>query len=113
MKKGKAITIFVILAVIIFLYFQFSKPSPSPVSEELAKCIGENSILFTQTGCVHCENQYKLFGSSKKFLNMVDCVYEKAKCSEIKGTPTWVINETQYVGVQQVDRLKELTGCYI
>jgi len=81
------------------------------VSEELARCIGENSELYVQLGCNACKIQEDMFGANYQYLNVIDCWFEKEKCSQITHTPTWIINKNAYVGVQNIEKLKELTGC--
>jgi len=112
MKKSSWITILIILGVIILSIIIINKPT-SGVSEEIAKCIGENSFLYVQLGCSHCETQEKMFGKNYQYLDSTDCFYEREKCSlaEIRGTPTWIINDVQYTGVQTIEKLQELTGC--
>lgn len=109
MKKF-LITIIIILGVIILSIIIISRPQPE-TPEEVAKCIGKNSKVYTQLGCHACETQKNMFGESYKYLNVIDCFYEKDKCSEIKYTPTWIIKGGEYVGVQSIEKLKELTGC--
>ena len=112
MKKGNLITIAIILAIIIFAIIILNKPLPV-TSEEIAQCIGENSVLYTQLGCSHCEEQEELFGDNLKYLNIIDCFYEHEKCSveNIEATPTWIIKGEKYKGVQTIEKLQELTGC--
>jgi hypothetical protein len=111
MKKKSWLTIIVIVAVIIFVITIRVRSNPN-VDEELTKCIGENSKLYVQLGCHACETQEDLFGKNYKLLNIVDCFYEREKCiGEIEVTPTWLINNQKYRGVQSVEKLKELTGC--
>jgi len=112
MKKGNFITILVVIGIIVMSYIILNN-SPVGVEENIAICIGENSVLYVQLGCSHCETQEKMFGNNYKHLEVVDCFYEREKCSlaEIKGTPTWIINDMQYVGVQTIEKLQELTGC--
>ncbi len=115
MKKS-SITILTIIGVIILAYFlinnSFSKKD-SQTSKEIAKCIGENSLLYVQLGCTHCENQKKMFGNNYQYLKVIDCFYKQKECSDknIKVTPTWIINNKEYLGVQNIDKLKELTKC--
>ena len=80
---------------------------------KLVKCIGENSILYAQTGCSACKTQEDLFGENYKYLNNINCKLETQKCIEVNitKTPTWIINKEKYSGVQTIERLKELTGC--
>jgi|WetSurMetagenome_2_1015567.scaffolds.fasta_scaffold1056867_1 glutaredoxin len=117
MNKKKLITPIVIVLMILLagtiIYFKNFQPS-SEVSEEVAKYIGNHSVLYVQTGCSHCKDQEDLFGENVKYLTIVNCFVEseRQKCidAEIEGTPTWVINGEKYVGVQSIEKLKELTG---
>ena len=56
MKKRSWITILIIIAVIALAVIILNKPTPE-TPEEIAKCIGENSVLYTQLGCHACEIQ--------------------------------------------------------
>ena len=103
-------TIAIIIAVIILAYFLINNNSPD-IDEQTAKCIGENSVLYTQFGCHACKIQEDMFGENYQYLNVIDCFYERNKCSEIQATPTWKINNQFYRGVQSIEKLKELTGC--
>jgi hypothetical protein len=109
-KLRSAITIFIIIAVILLAFFLL-KNKEQETSEEIAKCIGKNSILYTQLGCHACGSQKELFGESYQNLNIIDCWYEREKCANIQYTPTWVINGKEYVGVQTIEKLQELTNC--
>lgn len=111
-KRGLIITIVIIIAIIITSIIILTK-SNSKVSEETAKCIGQNSQLYAQLGCHACENQEKMFGKNYKHLNVTDCWFERDKCLEVQisATPTWIIQGEKYIGVQNIERLKELTGC--
>ena len=109
--KKKHVTILVILSVIIFsIIIIFDEPN-TETSEDIVKCIGQNSKLYVQLGCHACESQEEIFGENYKYLDVVDCFYERDKCSEIKYTPTWIIKGEEYVGVQSIEKLKELVGC--
>jgi len=110
MKNSTWVTILIIVGIIIVSFVILNRSSEE-VPEELAKCIGENAILYTQLGCHACENQEKLFGDSYQYLNVVDCFYERDKCDEITATPTWIIDGQSYIGVQSIETLKELTEC--
>ena len=114
-KKETIASIVVILAVLIFAsYLIFNKASVQ-TSADVAKCIGQNSLLYTQTGCSHCKDQEDLFRNNTQYLNMIDCLKDgnMQKCidAKIEGTPTWIIKNQSYVGVQTIEKLKELTGC--
>lgn len=110
-KHGKKVTAIIIIAILMFagtlMFFENTKPN---VSETDAKFIGNNSVLYVQTGCSHCAEQEKLFGDSLKYLNVVDCLTDTDKCisANITAVPTWVINGDSYVGVKTIKELKEL-----
>ena len=110
MKKRSLVTLGIIFAVIILSLIILTRSHPD-VSEELAYCIGQNSVLYMQTGCHACEIQEQYFGENVKFLNTINCWIEGEKCLGIKGTPTWIINGEEYLGARSVEELKELTNC--
>lgn len=116
-KKKGWITWIVILAVVIIagviIYSQVKSNSNNSVSASLAECIGANAQLYVQLGCSHCETQENYFGGTLQYLNVTDCYYNASICNSIgiQGTPTWIVNETKYVGVLSINKLKQLTGC--
>ena len=111
MKKN-LVTAIIILAIIIFSIWALTRDN-SNVDEELAKCIGENSVLYVRTGCSACETQKDLFGDSAKHLQIINCLTQAQECttSIITSVPTWIINDERHVGVQSIDKLKNLTKC--
>jgi hypothetical protein len=111
MKKRSLITITVIVAVIIFAIILINQSVNGNVPKSTAICIGENAKLYTKFGCPACETQENMFGTSYQYLNAIDCFFEIEECSTITHTPTWIINDTKYTGVQSIETLKELTGC--
>lgn len=112
MKRSNLINIAIVVLVIIIAAIILMNGKNNPkTDEETSKCIGSKSTLYVQLGCVHCKTQEEMFGDFKKELNIIDCFYERDKCSEIKATPTWDINGKFYEGVQSIETLKELTGC--
>ena len=80
-------------------------------TEEEAKCIGNNTILYVQTGCPHCKAQEELFGENLKYIKITDCLVTPNKCSDITHVPTWSINNKKYEGFKSIAELKQLTGC--
>lgn len=110
--KRKWITFLIIIFVIILAGFLIRKNSNN-VTKETAMCIANYSQLYTQLGCHACEIQEKKFGDNYQYLNIIDCWFEPEKCynANIQGTPTWLIKEKTYSGVQSIEKLKELTGC--
>lgn len=112
MQKGNLITIIIVLAVIALAVYALTRNNGN-TDVELAKCIGSKSTLYLQTGCFACQKQEDLFGDTYKYLNVVDCLVKNQEClnKEITATPTWIINNEKIVGVQTIEKLKELTGC--
>jgi hypothetical protein len=111
MIKRKWVTWTFILTAILIAVIFIKRPIPE-TPEEVTKCIGENSVLYTQLGCHACEIQEKMFGDNYQYLNVVDCFpYVPGKCDDIRATPTWIINGEHYIGVQNIETLQELTGC--
>jgi hypothetical protein len=112
MKKSTLINVIIIVIVIIIaLVILLNKPTTTNIDEKTAICIGSNSILYVQLGCSHCKVQEDMFGDFKTKLNIIDCFYEKEKCTNITGTPTWVIKGQNYIGVQSIETLQNLTEC--
>ena len=112
MNKNKLINIGIVLGILVLaiIIIELRKPN-NETTEEIAKCIGENSQLYVQLGCKFCEKQEEMFGNYTSYLNEIDCFYEREKCSEIEATPTWLIKGEYYEGYKDLDTLKELTGC--
>lgn len=114
MKKQSLITLIIIFFVVILaiavIYLKNNHPEVDP---DVAKCIGSKSVLYTKLGCTHCETQERMFRDSYKYLTVVDCWYDRELCIEksIQGTPTWIIDGKQYIGVQDIETLKRVTGC--
>lgn len=114
-KKSSKKNIYITLGIIVFVLALSSAiiffPKDKDSNAELAKCIGEKATLYVQYGCSHCKTQEELFGNDLKYLKIIDCYREQDKCQNIRATPTWIIDEEQYLGVQSINKLKELTGC--
>jgi len=116
----KRINIFVTIAIILIIgiaafFIIRGKTTVTTVSEDAAKWIGNHSIVYVQTGCIHCIEQEQLFGDNWKYINSVDCIsspenQQACIVANIPGTPTWVINGKQYVGPQTIAKLETLTG---
>ena len=111
MKKRSLITFTVIVAVIILSIILINRPQKVDVSKSTAMCIGENSKIYVQFGCHACETQENMFGENYQYLSIIDCYFQPEECSSITHTPTWIINEQKYTGVQSIETLKQLTGC--
>ena len=104
----------IVLVLIFITYGVYNRQNSSENYDSFAKCLTEKEMkMYGTEWCSHCQNQKALFGSSFEFITYIDCDIEEETCfiEGIKGYPTWKINNESYVGVQQIDKLKELTGC--
>ncbi len=118
-KKSALATVLVVVGVIAIaaaLIISKSLNSGTGVSASVAQCIGSHSQVYVQLGCSHCTEQENLFGDNWQYVNATDCYYNPSACNAITqngyySTPTWIINNKTYPGVQSVDKLKQLTGC--
>ena len=110
MKKSSWSTIIIVFGILIISVFILYRPTID-TPEEIAKCIGRESLIYTQLGCHACLIQEEMFGDSYKYLNKIDCFYEREKCLDIGATPTWIINGQRYEGVHSIEELQNLTGC--
>jgi|TARA_B100001971_G_C18128696_1_gene503579 hypothetical protein len=111
-KDTKTYLILAIIIIVVILGIFFLKDD-NKTDKKTAECLGQNSELYVQLGCHACETQEKMFGENYNYLNIIDCADESEKCAQaqIRATPTWIINEQSYRGVQSLEKLKELTGC--
>lgn len=109
-KKRKWVTIVIIFAVLLLSVTVLNRSHPE-TEDDVAKCIGENGVLYIQFGCHACETQEAMFGDNYEYLTVVDCWVDREKCLGVRATPTWIINGKSYIGVKSVEELKKLTGC--
>ena len=68
--------------------------------------------MYGTSWCSHCQNQKKLFDSSFKYINYVDCDKDSGICAieGIKGYPTWKINGESYPGEKSLQDLARLAN---
>jgi glutaredoxin len=110
------VTVIILLVIGLVLYFAIIGKTPTvTVSAQAAQYIGNHSIVYVQAGCSHCKDQEDLFGDNWKYITTLDCIASQANTQicinqNISATPTWVINGKQYVGVQSIQTLENLTG---
>ena len=110
----------IILLIAIPVIF-LSLPKPALASDEFAQCLtNEGAVFYGSYQCGHCIDQKEMFGSSMQYVNYVECgplgappTNEACIQAGIDGYPTWIINGVKYVGVQQLNKLSELTGCQL
>ena len=114
LKLRKWLTLIIVVAIVVIAIFIINYPtSIQSIDCDVACCIGENSVMTVLKGCIACNKQKELFGNVIEDLNIIYCDDNGQFCAdnEIIAVPTWIINNEKYVGVQSIDKLKELTGC--
>ena len=87
--------------------------------DQFAQCLNDNGAkMFGAYWCPHCSDQKKMFGSSWKYVNYVECSLpnrggETQVCIDenIESYPTWEVNGERIGGIVALTRLSELTGC--
>ena len=106
------IALVILTAILSGLFFMNKEKDSSKNSEdEFFKCLSKVSTLYLQKGCPYCTNQKNILGDGIKYLNTVDCMREEEKCSQIPGTPTWIVDGKMLLGVQSIEKLKSASGC--
>ena len=119
-KANYSIVALIVLLVSVLGYTSLSGYSVEKQGQydSFAKCLSENARFYGAYWCPNCQTQKKLFGSSAKYINYVECDPNGENpqpflCIEkgIKGYPTWEINGQQHLGVQNLEKLAELSGC--
>ena len=89
--------------------------------DDFAQCISESGAVFYGTSwCPFCQQQKEMFGKSQKYLHYVECsggrsgsISEECRNLGIQSVPAWINEGETYQGLQQLDRLAEITGCEI
>jgi len=113
-KLTRNILIFGGILLLAIAFYLFFRPNPNGQYDEFAQCLTEKGIkMYGTNWCSYCQRQKDMFGSSFKYINFVDCDKNRQEClsAEVDGYPTWKINGQNYPGVQQLDRLAQLSGC--
>ncbi len=110
-KKNKKRLIhasFALIALVVLgLFFVKKVTAPGPY-DDFAKCLKEKgAAMYGADWCQYTQEQKGMFGGSFKYLDYHD--YQER--SDIKKTPTWIINGKLYERVQSFEKLSELTGC--
>ena len=113
-KREKAMILFgVVIAIIgiilIINYYQNNYHLDRPT----ALCIANKSSLIVSKTCGHCAEQKRILG---EHLSVFEVIYtdehpEVFSQYNLIGVPTWIIDGRMYPGVQNVRKLKQITGC--
>ena len=118
--KKKNMRVVVIFSVMLFIVsaYALSKDGLGDYAGEdqsdFAKCLSETgAVMYGSSSCGHCNEQKAQFGDAFNYINYVECARYQQECQEkgIKGVPTWIIDDEQYVGMQSLSALSMITGC--
>ena len=107
-----------IIAIALFFLLSSSGNKPSQ-HDSFAQCLTANgATMYGAYWCPHCADQKKMFASSFKYIDYVECAKdgknaEPEKCDQISITsyPTWVIKGEKHSGVLLLTQLAALTNC--
>lgn len=127
MFKGKktvitiGISAVIFLAVLFILFLKIQSSSVVGAYDALAKCLTEKGVkMYGAWWCPHCQNQKKMFGSSWKYINYVECAIgqsgqtKECRDAHIESYPTWIFPEGKRVtGEQSPESLGQQAGCTV
>ena len=110
------ITLLVIIAA--FGIYSLVGDSEEPGQyDAFARCVtAEGAIMYGTDWCPHCQEQKRLFGSSFRLINYINCDLNAAACelAGVQGYPTWNFAQgPPLAGTQQLGILAERTGCVL
>jgi hypothetical protein len=110
-KKIVILSIIIVFLVIsVGLTVNFATASKPGQLDDFAKCLSENgAVMYGASFCQYSHGQKGMFGNSFKYVNYKDF----SEDSNVKVTPTWMINGAYYQNVQTFDRLAYLSGCQL
>lgn len=83
-----------------------------PEISELAQCLSsKGAVMYGLDTCSHCKDQKAMFGLSFQYIDYKPCEKDILGCNKLQGVPAWIINNQTYYGTQDLEKLKELSGC--
>ena len=122
MKKQTKFIVFIVLVILLIggvgVYASVNQ-GPGQY-DSFAQCISKTGAKFYGTfWCPHCNNQKKMFGSSKKYLPYVECSTKDGRsqlpvCKDagIEGYPTWIFADgSKLEGEVPLETLSLKTSC--
>ena len=125
MKKSTKVYVFVgaifLLAGGIYLFKGENSVEPGKY-DDFAKCLSEKGVkMYGAYWCSHCLNQKKMFGSSWKYVNYIECDPrgddsdpEACKAAGVNGFPTWIFQDgTKNEGEISLRELSLKTDCVL
>lgn len=113
MKREIKIYLILVIMVILIIAGIFWIMNNENLEEETMKCIAEKSKIIVSPTCSWCAKQREDLGEYVDYFEFIDISQnpEILKQYNIKGTPSWIIDEEVYPGYQTIQELKQITGC--
>jgi hypothetical protein len=107
-KKVWMISSLIAVLIVAGVGFSFVGANKPGDFDGFAQCLTDKgAVMYGASFCQYSHAQKSMFGKSEKHLDIRDF----GEDSNIKVTPTWVINGNYYENVQTFDRLAKLSGC--
>jgi glutaredoxin len=110
-KKITMIVIIIAIIAIIFLIYYIK--GNGNASQTTIECIASKSQIVVSKTCSACAAQKQILAKDIDKFNII-YIAENPELFEqynIRGVPTWIINNKTYVGVRSINELKQITNC--
>ncbi|MBT3395267.1 hypothetical protein HOA59_02360 [archaeon] len=119
LKRGINIALVLFIAIIVaaLTLTQINNITGATIIKErtnTAKCLAEEgAALYITKNCPICEEQKRIFGTSFRYINYVDCSKNEENCKKtgITSYPTWIIYDQQFVGIHSPEELRKTIEC--
>ena len=117
MEKNTIVLLILIIIVIVSISLIYYVKANGNHDEHVMQCIAESSKIIVSPTCSACAYQKNIL---KENMEDYENYFEIISITEypsigvqynIRGVPTWIINEQTYPGAKSIEQLKELTGC--
>ncbi len=104
-----------VVAVVIGLRWRGTPEVSAGELDGFAQCLRDKGVvMYGADWCPHCQNEKRVFGTSFRFVNYVECPKDPKRCLEkkVEGYPTWIFSDgRRLAGEQGVNRLAAASGC--
>jgi|TARA_Y100000294_G_C8443690_1_gene291832 hypothetical protein len=119
--KKKHMKVLIILGIvllgILFISFNTGEVEDGKY-DDFAKCLSENGAkMYGAFWCGHCKDQKKMFGSSWKYVDYIECAEGDGQAAEcraagITGYPAWEFEDgSKMSGKIPMQQLSSITDC--
>lgn len=111
-KERKTLLLLIMIIVTVILIITHIKGNGN-YDEKTIACIAKNSKLIVSKTCSHCATQLSIIKDYKDEFNITYIDKDPSVLNKynLKGVPSWIVNEKVYEGVKTIEELKEITKC--